>query len=402
VFASPDGSHAFFQSTDRLTEAAPEDSALKTYDFDVDTGTSEYLSEINGSIATVSSDGLSLLFENTATSPFQLERWVAGPHGGTATPIAELPAVAHGSCGPVLCIGPAYVSSDGKVATFATESPIAGFNDGGTHYQRENPDFGERPESGTTPWPNVEAFRYDAQADELSCVSCPPSGMVPASNAVLSIQSVSEANNSGPDVTSGGLAMSADGSSVFFETRDALLPGDVNGTSDVYEWRAGRVYAISSGRSSQRSFFVGMSESGGDVFFATTEGIVPGDTDDGYDVYDARIPRPGDAPPPEAIPCEGAVCQGPPSVPNLLGQPASEAFNGAGNPVSAVPPPRQATPKSLTRAQKLARALNACKHRKDIRKRKRCERQARHKYGAHVAGSHSAAKQARHHNGRGK
>lgn len=42
--------------------------------------------------------------------------------------------------------------------------------------------------------------------------------------------------------------VSADGSRVFFDSGDAVVPGDVNGTEDVYEWEDGHLYLISSGR----------------------------------------------------------------------------------------------------------------------------------------------------------
>ena len=74
---------------------------------------------------------------------------------------------------------------------------------------------------------------------------------------------------------------------------------------DVYEWENGVVYLISSGKSPLDSFFLDNSENGDDVFFATAQGLVPGDTDGAYDVYDARVPQPGDNPPSVAVPCKG-------------------------------------------------------------------------------------------------
>lgn len=391
AFISPDGSHVFFQSADRLAEAAPEDGAVKTYDFDLDTGTLEYLPGLTGSIVTVSPDGLSLVFESTSSSPLKLERWTAGPGGGSVSQITVLPAPPRNSCRPVLCVGPAFTSSDGKVVVFATEAPIPGFNDGGTHYQLSNP--GEQPEG--SPLPNIAVFRYDSEEDNLRCVSCPPKGTAPTGNAILSRVAYTfnfRGASGGEEEDTPGRSVSADGGRVFFETRMALVPQDVNGVGDVYEWENGSLFLISSGHSLQSSYMAGVSESGADAFIETSEGIAPGDTDGAYDVYDARIPRPGDNPPPEALPCEGAVCQGPPSVPNLLGLPASETFNGQGNLTPVLP--RHVGGKSLTRAQKLARALKACRHGKHGRKRKRCERRALHRYATKAAGN-------RHHNGRG-
>jgi hypothetical protein len=83
--------------------------------------------------------------------------------------------------------------------------------------------------------------------------------------------------------------------------------------------------------------------------------LLPGDTDETYDVYDARIPRPGDDLPPVAVPCKDSVCQGPPSVPQLLAPPASETFNGAGNlaaPVAVKQPAKQIHEKKKKRKKR--------------------------------------------------
>ena len=312
VFASPDASHAFFQSVDRLTTDAPESTAPKTYDFDLNTGTLEYVPRVTGSIVTVADDGSSLIFENTATEPFRLERWTTGAGGGNVEPIAQLPQVSRNACAPIICVGPAFTSSNGKVIVFSTESPIAGFNDGGSHYRRAQPVVGEQIETGEGLFPNIEAFRYDAEGGELNCVSCPPKGTTPSSDAItsgLAFNGNARGTTGWWTVDTAGRPMSADGSRVFFETRDGLVPQDVNGTVDLYEWAAGKLSLISSGHSPRVSNLIGTSESGDDVFFATAEGIAPGDTDGSRDVYDARIPQPGDRPAPEAVPCQGAVCR---------------------------------------------------------------------------------------------
>jgi hypothetical protein len=65
--------------------------------------------------------------------------------------------------------------------------------------------------------------------------------------------------------------------------------------------------------------------------------------------------------------------------PTLFGEPSSETFTGAGNVTPATTPVVKA--KSLTRAQKLAEALKACR-KKPKKKRAGCERQARRAYGS--------------------
>ena len=138
---------------------------------------------------------------------------------------------------------------------------------------------------------------------------------------------------------------------------------------DVYEWENGVVYLISSGKSPLDSFFLDNSENGDDVFFATAQGLVPGDTDGAYDVYDARVPQPGDNPPSVAVPCEGSICQGPPRVPSPLAAPASATFSGLGNPA---PEPVVASPSKTKTTTKTIR----CRKRY-VKRKGRCIKQPR-------------------------
>jgi hypothetical protein len=100
--------------------------------------------------------------------------------------------------------------------------------------------------------------------------------------------------------------------------------------------------------------------------------------------FDARVdggfPVPGPLPSPV---CEGEACQGAPAVPPVFGTPGSATFDGAGNLTPAAAAPVKAKP--LTRAQKLAKALEACKKDKAKKKRSSCEKQARKRYGAKKA-----------------
>jgi hypothetical protein len=311
-YASPDGSRVFFKSSDRLTGEAPEGGG--TYDFDVNTGVLEYVQAPGlAGIVTVANDGSSLVFENNAVSPVELDRWSAGPHGGTVSRIVQLPG--EDLCDGVSCVGPAHLTDQDQVLVFSAEAPITGFNDAGEFMQ---------------------IFRYDFASNELSCVSCPPAGIAPSGTADIS--PIDEYHNSSAiglqkelRVVADNRGVSADGSRVFFDSPDSLVPRATNGKRNVYEWESGSLFLVSSGTSPNGSMFLDNSESGGDVFFATTSELVQGDNDAQFDVYDARVPRPGDNPPPESVPCQGDVCQGPPSTPSLLGLPASATFNGLGN-----------------------------------------------------------------------
>jgi hypothetical protein len=130
VFASPDGSQAFFQSEDALTSAAEEaspGSEPKTYDFDLDTGTLTYLPGVaNAEILAASRDGSALAFlrPEAGAEPAELEWWSAGSAGGSVTPIVALP--------PGGTVTDAQLSSDGSALAFVTAAGLSGtFNTGG-------------------------------------------------------------------------------------------------------------------------------------------------------------------------------------------------------------------------------------------------------------------------------
>jgi hypothetical protein len=196
--------------------------------------------------------------------------------------------------------------------------------------------------------------------------------------------------------------LSADGNRVFFQTAEALVPQATNGQIDVYEWEregagtcgrsseafsegsGGCLYLISTGTSASVSYFGDASADGRDVFFFTHQRLVGQDQDDNADIYDARVGGgiAAQNPPAPPAPCSGEACLGVLGSPPVLGAPSTNAtFSGVGNLTPALTSP-MSTPatKPLTRAQKLAKALKACK--KQSKKRRRsCESHARKKYG---------------------
>lgn len=236
-----------------------------------------------------------------------------------------------------------------------------------------------------------EVYRYDAElplsngkpgvADNPACVSCNPSGAPPTSNAFFGHSASFDTPAAGPV-----RAMSNDGSYAFFDTADALVPQDGNGTLDVYEWHDGRVSLISSGQDPAPSYFLGSSAAniGGvevqaaNVFFGTHARLVPRDTDTAGDVYDARVGG-GFGVEVGQGPCEGDACQNPPPAP-IDATPASLTFSGAGNLLVQAPPPPVKKTAAQIKAEKLASALKACR-KKPKKKRAACEKQARRAYG---------------------
>jgi len=246
--------------------------------------------------------------------------------------------------------------------------------------------------------PCGEIFLFDADGGRLRCVSCGPLGSPPTGVAQLR----------STDGTFARRALSADGS-VFFDTPSALLGQDSNGVYDVYEWSpegvggcgessstfegesGGCLYSISSGTSLEPSYFVDASESSDDAYFMTSQGLVAADTDNTLSLYDARVDGGFPAGSGEAVQvpeCESAeACKPPAGEAPAEPFPASAALSAGGNliappvPVTPAPPAGEEVGKpGLTRAQRLARALRACRA-KPRRKRASCQAAAHGRYG---------------------
>jgi streptogramin lyase len=264
-----------------------------------------------------------------------------------------------------------------------------------------------------------QVFQYDAQTERLVRVSVGQDGFnnngnTRAGAATTQNPDTSNARIVSPSYIDGrsGKAertMSGDGSYVFFQspvglTSQALneIPIDSSGdlAQNVYEYHDGNVSLISDGMDTSviggltnfptgsGVFLIGTDESAADVFFTSVDPLVPQDTDTTQEeIYDARIG--GGFPPPSTPPeCQGEPCQGAQSAPPLSGVPSSATFSGAGN--LAPPPPAKPKAKPLTRAQKLAKARNACREKRNRKKRAACEKQAKRAYGATSKPSKSA------------
>ncbi len=273
--------------------------------------------------------------------------------------------------------------------------------------------------------PDEEVYLYNAENNKLVCASCDPTGARPVgveygNHELAGGEGIWESSTwlaaNIPDWTPYSLGQSlyqsrylSDSGRLFFNAHDALVPQDVNGNWDVYEYEppgvpagehactsssatfsersGGCVGLISSGSSAEESAFLDASENGSDVFFLTTAKLAPQDYDDSVDIYDAHectsaVPCfPPVAEQPPACTTEAACKAAPTPQPSIFGSPSSATFSGAGNVTPAPTTVVQSKAKPLTRAQKLAKALKGCKRDKKKSKRSSCERQARKKYG---------------------
>ncbi len=308
------------------------------------------------------------------------------------------------------------VSPNGRYLAFMSDRPLTGY---------DNVDAA----SGR---PDEEVFVYDAGSGALHCASCNPSGAPPVgvldpfrgSNKSRLLVDLPRnwagrwlaGSIPGWTAVTLGKALNqsrylTDSGRLLFNSPDALLPQDVNGKEDVYQYEPegvggcasasetfsegsrGCVSLVSSGSSGEESVFLDASDSAGDVFFLTAARLSPQDYDTALDVYDAHectqaapCLSPPAAPPPPCV--TGESCRAPTSPqPSIFGPPPSATFQGAGN----LPPPLP-TPaikhRPLTRAQELSKALKVCRRtpagrrasKKQKRKRASCEARARRRY----------------------
>jgi hypothetical protein len=241
----------------------------------------------------------------------------------------------------------------------------------------------------------TEVFVYAFGDAQVACVSCDPAGAAPFVAPELGTGGeISETRlpASLDSFTYMRRWMSEDGNRVFFDSEQPLVPGDLNGTQDVYEWERegtgscpaqtpsrldhGCVSLLSGANNQGYSFLVDADATGDNVFLEHQGPLGQARVAVGRnELYDVRV---NGGFPQSSLACSGTGCQGVPPAPPLFATPASVTFAGAGNFPTPSPPH---SPKPLTRAQKLAKALRACRV-KPRRERAVCERRARRQYEA--------------------
>jgi len=385
--AAEDGSKAIIS----FVEGSHKD---ELYEFDVETETATLIAEgVEGPMG-VSEDASRVYFTSkedldgagpAASGAHNLYFYEADPGGGAgsfqfvmALAAEDLSSLASPYNDPPVepvafepALRAARVTPDGLHATFmSAASPTP------SGYDNRDAETGKA---------TAEVYRYDAAAGELLCVSCNPTGARPTagnSGGALAASRIQgwEALNHAPRV------ISDDGSRVFFESHEALVPDDANGTWDVYQWEepgtggvggcteakstfsetsGGCVDLISSGKSASRSLFLDADPSGDNIFFSTQSSLVGAD----YGLNDVYVARVGGGFPEPQPPgdCEGEACQSPPPPPPV-NAPASESFQGPGNETIDKPKARKC-PKGKRRVVRKGK-VRCVKKRKGAAKRR--------------------------------
>lgn len=331
--ATPDGSKVLFTTTAQLVDGDTDTSSdLYLYDFDAPVG--HRLTRVSGGASGtgVNADviGVSTI-TNDARRIYFSANGVVAP-GGTAGAanlyqydgqenstkfVVTLAAVEGGDAYSQrgLFNGPSGISltPDGATAVFTSQSRLTDYQNNGVS----------------------EIYLYRAASGAIECVSCNPTGEPPFGSSGLGL-----ARHALLIATHQNHLISDDGSTVAFQSSDALVPQDINHKQDVYVWHEGKLSLITLGTGPagekiggvelEPSAVGGITPDGQDIFFSTADRLVSSDTDTLGDIYDARIN--GGFNPQGAIPpCSDDSCQGQPLAAPEVVVPGSAAYNGGGN-----------------------------------------------------------------------
>ncbi len=365
MVASTDGSRAFFtdDAAAGLTNDTVSGSGANLYEYDINSGTLTDLTPssnanvqgvvgasadgsyvyfvANGSLAAGASAGDCQGTSGTGSCNLYVS------HNGTTTFVGTLDGSDSGDWNQAdvaigALNGSGIVSSDGSHLAFVSTN-----SSGLTGYDNTDANTGK---------PDSEVFIYGASSRQLICVSCNPSSAAPIGSSGFEMGGSLRADSVRDHLQR---YLSADGSRLFFNSNDALVPHDTNGKQDVYEYEqngagscrqsSGCIYLISTGTSADNSTFEDASASGDDVFFTTTQQLGSQDQDYSYDLYDARVDGGLSAQnPPTSTPCAGDGCRGAAATPPPPPTAASITFSGPGN-ASSVTPGRTARVRLLNR-----------------------------------------------------
>jgi hypothetical protein len=395
--ASSNGSRVFFTDHNRLTNdstAAPE-GLRDLYEYDLASGQLRDLTikdqrgadvqrvlgasedgsyvyfAANGVLAPGASRGhCALSIRGGGPQTCNLYVWHRGAQANTTTFIATLSEDDNRGnpedWSATIADRTSRVTPDGLNLVFMSDEGLTG-------YDSRNAETGQREE---------EVYDYNAATGVLSCASCDPSGARP--RGASSIPGGTGFERAHAIYRSRVLSDVNGRARVFFDSSDALVPQDTNGKQDVYEWEedgrggcldaGGCVALISSGTSSSESAFVDASADGSDVFFLTYAELVPQDTDQLLDLYDAREGGGFPGPPTSPPACEGEACKQPLSPTPALGAPISAAYAGMGNPW---PPRSKPAVKPRRRRSRPKRHGRKAQHK--AKKAKRRGKNARHR-----------------------
>ena len=332
VDASTDGKHVFFETYESLV-SADTDSAADVYErangqttlvsCSPDGGNADF----DASLADASADGTRVFFETRESlvsadsdgvqdvyerADGQTTLVSAGPDGGNGDRDVYLEGA----------------SADGTRVFFETDESLVAADTDLTWDVYEHAG-GQTMLASTGPAAtdgDFDASFADASADGTRVLFESEASLVSADTDLLwdvyeraggqtTLVSTGPAGGNG-DFDADFAGASADGTRVYFETREVLVTGDSYTSRDVYERADGQTTLVSTGptaaNGAHRADFEGASDDGSHVFLGTLESLAGNDADGAWDLYDARTaPEPASPPPPVGSTGDGAAAPAP-------------------------------------------------------------------------------------------
>lgn len=253
--ASGDGTKAFFTTTEKLVPGDLDEGVLDIYRRDLSAGVTAQVSipgdcpeaaDCSASYEGISEDGEHAFFETKedlsaadTDSSQDVYDWTAG--------------------------STALVSIGDGGGNGATAAVFAGASSDGTRV------FFETSESLLTADTDSANDVYERVAGATSLVSTGPAG----------------GNEEGAPASLLWVSPDGSGDAVLFSTAEQLTADDDDASQDVFAREDGTTTRISAGNGERNASFAGASNDGTHAFFVTREQLVPADTDDALDVYEA-------------------------------------------------------------------------------------------------------------------
>jgi hypothetical protein len=426
--ASDDGSRVFYNSNGELFAFDVVDGAR--VDLGVSSniiGASEEATvvyEISSAVLTSTPNGEEQTASEGASNLYVLREIPAG--SGVWSPTFITARAEQGGGGHAYSSEPFLgqemrVSPDGGFLAFMSAQDLMG-------YDNRDVNSGQLDE---------EVYLYDGHTNSLVCASCDPTGARPVGEYDEDGQfpeppidpfgvwenhwiaaTIPGWTPAGGEVSTGYQPRFLSNSGrLFFNSTGGLVPQDVNGRDDVYEYEpagtgscqspgfglgasivrdlagSGCIGLVSAGIGSADSVFFDASATGNDVFFTTQDGLVSQDQDGTTDMYDARVCSAAEPCTPSLVlppACTTAdSCRTAPAAqPGVFAAPASATFAGAGDVVQPAARTVKAKVKSKVKARsrRLVKALKECERRHGKRKTV-CRARARKRYGSAKPGA---------------
>ena len=320
VRASADGSRVIFATSSRLT---PEDTndVGDIYRYELGTGSTCLTCVGPGAGILVTSQHYRAMVASRDLSRIYFE-----------APNLLVPGVGEQGAsnlyawheGQIDYVGSSKALGDNQISEFS-QAQVAMADGGRTiFFVSFDPDI-TTDETGET----RQVYRYSEVDSSLECVSC-KSGVTPTSNVGSGHNALNAELNLGID------NIAENGSAAVFLTEDALVPDDVNGDLDIYEWRNGEIGLVTDGVTQYPSgtgqlLLYGIGEDGANVVFQAGVNLTGYERDNAGQVYVARAGGGFPPPPGRPAPCGEESCQGPLQAPPGLSAPGSASVSGHGN-----------------------------------------------------------------------